>query len=194
MIVALYGTNNIGKSVQAEMLRARFESEGEKAEHVKFPLYDLSPTGPLINEYLRGGNPRAFTPREFQLLNIQNRLAFAPALREKSAAAHIVLEDYTGTGIAWGIAAGVEKDLLVSLNKDIPAPDIEILLDGERFGTGHEEGHAHEENGTMQRRVREILLSLARENGWRIVRANASKEDVHKEIWSVVESFLKKKI
>jgi len=186
MVIALYGINNIGKSTQAEMLLARLSKEGQ-SRHIKFPIYDLEPTGPLINEYLRKGNPYNLTPREAQLVYIQNRIEFAPTLTELRGKTHLILEDYAGTGIAWGIGAGVDKELLVRLNSTLPKPDVNILLDGERFIEAKEKGHVHEENDVLMAKVRKAHIMLGKEFGWQAVDANATKEEVHEEIWHIVE-------
>lgn len=40
----------------------RFEKEGFPAKHKKYPFYDLHPTGPMLNDYLREGNPHKLLP------------------------------------------------------------------------------------------------------------------------------------
>ncbi|KKT71891.1 MAG: hypothetical protein UW68_C0053G0005 [Candidatus Collierbacteria bacterium GW2011_GWB1_44_6] len=66
-------------------------------------------------------------------------------------------------------------------------PDIEILLDGERFCGGIEKGHRHEAAGQeIWERSRRIHQELARELGWEVVNANRSKEAVHQEIMSIL--------
>lgn len=187
MIVAIYGINRLGKTTQAELLVDWLTNyRGEQAEYIKFPAYALKPTGPLINNYLRElngvKNPHNFSPREFQMLNVQNRLDFWKQFRGKPETRHFVLEDYTGTGIAWGMGAGVGKDLLVSLNQNLTPPDFAFLLDGEPFLSGTEEGHTHEEDDELTKRVREAHLELAREFGWFVISANRPEERVHQDI------------
>jgi len=53
------------------------------AEYLKYAIYDLAPSGPLLNEYLRKGNPHDLSPREFQLLQVLNRTQYQPLLQEK---------------------------------------------------------------------------------------------------------------
>ncbi len=159
------------------------------ARHIKFPIYDLESTGSIINEYLRAGNPHNLTPREFQFLNIQNRMHFALTLDELNEKNdNLILEDYTGTGIAWGIGAGVDKDLLIKLNNSLGVVDVNILLDGERFIEAKETGHIHEENGILINKVRQAHLELAKEFGWSIVNTNDTKEVVHEKIWSAIQA------
>lgn len=191
MIIALYGINGVGKTTQAKELVRHFWNKDEWPMYMKFPLYNLEPTGPILNQYLREvdgrKNPHNLTPREFQLINIQNRLDAIPHLRSKSEKAPLVVEDYVGTGIAWGIGTGVDKDLLVTLNSTLLQPDVSILLDGEPFAGSQEVGHTHEENTVLMGKVRHIHLTLAQEFGWHVVYANQGVERVAAEIWNVVK-------
>ena len=117
-LIVLYGINNLGKTTQAEKLVQRLKDEGKNAHYLKYPLYDLEPTGPLINDYLRKGNPYDLTAREFQLLQVMNRTQYDAELRKRLADGQwIVAEDYVGTGIAWGIGGGVDRELLEHLNR-----------------------------------------------------------------------------
>lgn len=196
--IVLYGINNIGKTTQARLLINRIYSAAwniPTPASVKYARYDVSPSGPLINNYLRsiGGkkNPYGFLPREFQILQAFNRTQAEPSLLATLySGVSVIAEDYTGTGIAWGIGAGVSKDFLVEINHHLVKEDLAILLDGERFLSGKEENHSHEEDGELAQRVRKIHLDLAKEFGWHVVAANQSQERVHADIWRIVRPVL----
>jgi thymidylate kinase len=109
--IVIYGTNNLGKTTQAKLLVKNIKKSGQKAEYLKYPVYNLEPAGGLINAYLRKGNPYKFSPREAQLLHFIDRLKFDPILEKKlKKGINIVAEDYFGTAVAWGSGAGVDKD------------------------------------------------------------------------------------
>ncbi|MEK7464502.1 MAG: hypothetical protein AAB617_01860 [Patescibacteria group bacterium] len=190
--IVIYGINNLGKSTQAKLLVERIKKQASHtvaerevpAEYVKYPIYDLEPTGPMINAYLRKGNPDGLSPREFQMLHAQNRTHFEKFLLAKLDRYHVVAEDYLGTSIAWGAGAGVDRNLLKSLNSHLLSPDIAFLFDGTRFSDGIERGHAHESNDDLTERVRLVHLELAVEFGWHIIDANRPIEVIHGEIWS----------
>ena len=98
MFIAVLGINNIGKSTQVRRLTERIVAESLTARGIKYPIYDLAPTGPMLNGYLREGNPHNLTPREFQILQALNRQAFEPNLRQMLVANNVmVAEDYIGT-------------------------------------------------------------------------------------------------
>src|SRR5436190_17167412 len=107
--IAIYGVNNIGKSTQAKRLVRKLVAEGKKAVYLKYPVYDLEPSGVMINEYLRGGNPYDLSPREIQLVYALNRTQKEPDIEKwLSGGTTVVAEDYTGTGVAWGIGTGLD--------------------------------------------------------------------------------------
>jgi thymidylate kinase len=188
-LIALYGVNNLGKTSQVKLLAERLRVErGVDVCELKFALYDLKPTGPILNGYLREGNPHKLTATEFQLVQTMNRQQYDSALRGILAkGVWVVAEDYRGTGIAWGMGAGADKELLVKLNSTLCPEDLCILIDGDRFATGREEKHKHESNNDLWDRVRGIHLDLAREWGWTVVKnAGRSKEEIHEEVWQHV--------
>lgn len=191
--VTLLGVNNIGKSTQVRMLAERIEKEGYKVESRKYPDYHIAPTGPILNAYLREGNPLKLSPREFQIINALNRTQGDVMLRMLiSLGTSVVAEDYTGTGIAWGIGTGAEKDFLLHLNLHLLTEDVAILLDGDPFLEGEEERHAHENNRDLIEHVRNIHRDLAPELGWIPVNANRPREEVHEEIWRYVLPVIEK--
>jgi len=170
------------------MLADRINGEGKKSAAIKYPRYEVEPAGKLLNEYFRSGNPYKFSPRELQLLNYIDRLINQPVLYESlRRGINVVAEDYFGTSIAWGIAAGVDESLLKYLKKFILPEDAAILLDGERFKEAKEAGHKHEENEELIKRAREAHLQLAKEYGWIKIEANQSVDAVHEQIWKIVK-------
>ena len=190
-LIVLYGINNLGKTTQAKLLVERLRKEGHPAEYVKYPIYDLAPSGPRLNAYLRQGNPANLTPKEAQQLYIKNRTAYEPTLKAKLAVGtHIVAEDYTGTGIAWGIGAGVSAALLKEKNAHLLKEDLAFLFAGERFTIATEANHAHETNDALMAKVRQAHEQLGRERGWRAINANRSVDEIHEEIWSAIQQRL----
>lgn len=186
-LIALYGINNIGKSTQAGMLVDRFEKEGFSAVHKKYPFYNLHPTGPMLNAYLREGNPYKLTPREFQILQAFNRTHAEPIMREfLEKGINVIAEDYTGTGIAWGMGAGVDKNFLININTHLYKEDIAILLDGDQFESGREAKHKHENDRTLTSEVRHYHRVLANEFRWDLVNANQGYKTVHETIWNIL--------
>jgi len=184
--ITLYGINNIGKTTHAKWLVANLRSEGYSAEYIKYPHYDVEPTGPMINNILRS-EKQTISEEELQMWYTLNRFQFEPKLREMlEKYNYVVAEDYIGTGLAWGTAKGADLDWLKQLNKHLLKEDIAVLLDGERFLQAKEKIHVHESNDELMKRCREVHLELAEEYNWPIVQANHTKEEVQQSIWEII--------
>ena len=144
-LIVIYGINNLGKSTQAKMLVAALKEKGYAAEYLKYPLYQMEPFGPMINDYLRNNNPQNLSAREFQMVQLLNKLQFQEELKEKLDEGMIVIaEDYRGTSLAWGIGAGVDEQFLKKTNAVLLDEDLVFLFDGERFLRSVEKNHKHE--------------------------------------------------
>lgn len=186
-LIALYGVTNVGKTTQIKLFAERCEREHVLCHTLKYPLYDLAPTGPLITEAIKQSNPKNLTAAEIQALMAKNRFDFQPKLQELMKQCNIVFaEMYTDTGIAYGIGDGVNKAVLLAINEGLIIPRLSILLDGTRFLESVEKGHRFEEDINKTSYIRHIHLQLAHEKNWSIVTADQSKEKVHEEIWYIV--------
>jgi len=192
LFIVIYGINNLGKSTQAELLVAGLVKSGMRAEYLKYPIYDLTPTGPKINEILRSGNKQSISEEEFQELYTNNRRDFQPQLcRKINEGINIIAEDYIGTGLAWGATKGADLEKLVESNEGLVKPDVEILLDGERFLAGKEQRHQHEGNDELMELCRKRHLALADRFGWEVINANQEVEKVHRDILDVIKKKVK---
>ncbi|MDP3899991.1 MAG: dUTP diphosphatase [bacterium] len=190
--IVLYGINNLGKTVQAELLVDKLNEEGYKAEYLKYPIYDLVPSGMIINDYLRHSNYYKLSPREIQTFYTFNRTQFQHELEKKLVGGiTVIAEDYTGTGLAWGIGAGVDENFLKYLNSHLLTEDLAILLDGERFSAGIETNHKHERDSELTDQVREVHLRLALEKNWQVINANQTIEQVHEKIWQQTQKIIR---
>ena len=186
-LIVLYGINNLGKTTQAKLLVEKIKSVGKKAEYLKYHVYDLAPSGPMINEYLRQGNPYQLSARELQLVAAVNKYHYQPEVRARlDGGVNIVAEDYWATSVAWGKGAGVSRDFLIRLNQGIIKEDIAFLFDGKRFLDSREDGHYFEQNDELTEKVRKIHLQLGEQFGWIKINANDAIEKIHDKIWSVV--------
>lgn len=192
LFIVIYGVNNLGKSTQAKLLVEGFNAAGLNAEYLKYPVYYLTPTGPELNEILRNGKKQAISEEELQKIYTQNRLDFQPQLIKKISEGKVmVAEDYIGTGLAWGVSKGADLEKLILANKGLLKPDVEILLDGERFLEAKEHNHLHESNDALVDVCRDKHLELAARFGWAIIEANQSIEKVHEDILKAIEKKIK---
>ncbi len=189
--IVIYGVNNLGKTTQAKLLVNRMLSAGYQAEYLKYPVYEIEPSGAILNNYLREGNQMNLSAREAQIIYALNRTQFEYMLMQKlDDGINIIAEDYTGTGIAWGIGTGVNENFLKQINSHLLKEDVGLLLDGERYINSTEKNHKHEIKNELTANVRGIHLHLAREFGWYKINANQGIPQIHAKIWDVVKSQL----
>ncbi len=185
-LLVIYGPNNIGKSTQVKLLAKHLIDENKQFLSIKYPMYHLQPTGSIINDVLRHG--KEMDSYNFQKLYAQNRRDFQPVLKKVlNAGIYVVAEDYTGTGLAWGMTSGLSLTELMKVNKGLIEPDVTILLDGQRFSRAIEKGHRHEDAGIeVWRKNRQIHLDLAKKFGWQIVKVDGTPNQVHQKVWRIV--------
>jgi thymidylate kinase len=188
--ITFYGINNIGKSTHAQKLTDRLKAEGFDAVFVKFPVYDLEPTGPYLNNFLRQGK-QEIPEEELQMWFTLNRFQFQPQLKKWLEEGKIVVaEDYTGTGLAWGSLKGASLDWLVEINKHLLKEDLGILIEGQRAINAKEDGHIHETDDDLVEKCKTVLQDLAVKYDWQKVQLCEKKEDTAGKVWEVVEKFL----
>jgi len=191
MLITLYGINNIGKTTQALRLVERLKKAGHDAVYVKFPVYDIEPTGSFLNKFLRSGDAQEITEEELQMWFTLNRYQFEPKLKTWLEEGKIVIaEDYIGTGIAWGTVKGASTDWLESMNKHLAQEDLAIMIDGERFMEAAEDGHLHESNDAFMKRSRQVHLELAERYDWTVVPLQNGIDKMNDVLWEVIQLHL----
>jgi len=190
-LIVFYGINNLGKSTQAKLLVQRLKANGYQAEYLKYPIYDLEPSGAMLNDYLRNANPHNLHSREAQIIYAMNRTQYQSELIAKlKAGITIIAEDYKGTGIAWGLGAGVDEKFLKDINSHLVEEDLVFLFDGERFRQAIENNHKHENDEDLITKVRWAHLKLREEYGWWKINANLTIDEIHEQVWESVRELL----
>jgi thymidylate kinase len=195
-MIAVYGVNGIGKSTQVELLVKYLQAQGKKVHQLKYPVYELEPEGPFIYKYLRDPvfrEANQISTEELQLKYAKNRERHeATLLSHLENGEYVVAEDYTGTGISWGLTWGATLEYLEDINKNLHKADLSILMHGERFHTAIEKGHRNELADERIRICKNFHLLLGERYGWKTVRANQSREEVASSIQNIVDEFLSK--
>ncbi|MBU1992809.1 hypothetical protein KKG51_03890, partial [Patescibacteria group bacterium] len=183
--------NNIGKSTHAQMLTDRLNQEGHDAVFIKYPVYDLEPTGPYLNKVLRVDTEQKISEEELQMWFTLNRYQFEPQLKKYLDEGKIVVaEDYTGTGLAWGSLKGAYLPWLTEMNKYLLKEDLGILLEGARSLSAKEEDHIHEADDELVEKCKRVLDDLGNKYNWGRVEICEKREDTHEGVWKLVKEFL----
>lgn len=192
-LITLYGINNIGKSTHAHLLVKRLQDAGHEVVYVKYPIYDMDPTGSFLNRVLRHSDKsmQGISEEELQMWFTLNRHQFQPTLEEWLASGKIVVaEDYTGTGIGWGVTKGADRGWLETLNRHLMKEDFAMLLEGTRSMHSKEERHIHESNDELVDKAQAIFSDLATRYGWTRIQMEPMKEDSAEKIYTAVKNFL----
>jgi len=152
------------------------------------------PIGRLIREWaLRGGS---IDPHVDALLFAADRIEhyrreIEPKLRENFL---VVTERYVESSIAYQGAAGVSIEFVKYINSLVPRPDLTIILDVDpeiaiaritRRG-----GIEKFEHVSFLRRVREIYLRRAEEEGYPVVDASRPPDVVAREVANIIKTRL----
>ncbi len=167
MLIALEGLDQSGKETQARLLRDRIRAAGYKARVASFPDYG-TPIGEEIARALQG--ERDYGPEVMQLLYIANRYERRPDLdRWQAAGIALLCDRYVASSVAYGEAHGLDPAWLGELQRFLPQPDLNILLDIapatalSRKAVGRDR---YEDDLALQARVRDSYLRLAQQPGW----------------------------
>lgn len=192
IFITIYGINNIGKSTNAKLLVKKLKDAGRKAVYLKYPVYDLEPSGQFLNKILRGGGTQKISEDELQLWFILNRYQFESSLKKLLNDGNIVIaEDYVGTGIAWGVAKGLDQKWLEDANKYLLKENFAILLVGERHKQSKEKVHVHEQNDELSKKCANIFEMLANKFGWKKIIVQEKAEDTSKLLFDLCAEFIK---
>jgi len=191
-LITLYGINNIGKSTQAKLLVENLRANGHDAIHIKYPVYDLKPSGTFLNDVLRNSLGQSITEEELQMWFAVNRFQFQEQLQDWLNEGRIVVaEDYTGTGLAWGSAKGAKLPWLEEINRYLLKEDLAVFLKGKRNLHAKENNHIHEQNDELVEACQFIMENLAAKYGCVLLNVKPSIGETAKDIWEIVDNFLK---
>lgn len=188
MLIAFEGLDQSGKETQARMLRDRVRAAGHKARVVSFPDYGTA-IGEEIALALQG--ERDYGPEVMQLLYIANRYERRPDLdRWREAGIILLCDRYVSSSVAYGEAQGLDPAWLTELQRNLPPPDLTVLLDISpdtaltRKATGRDR---YETDHAMQTRVRESYLRQSADPGWIRVDGQQPVPDVAAAVAEAVE-------
>jgi len=193
LILTLEGIDKAGKATQARLLSERLQADGFRCRMISFPVY-TTPIGRELKLLLRGR--RSYPIQVKYLLMSANRWEMKAEL-ESTDFDLLVLNRYIYSNIAYGVASGLDRSWLESLDRGLPKPDLVILLDIspttslERKMRGRD---VNEQDLKYLERVRSVYLDLAKEYGWLVVNAERSVNVVQGEIYAVVEGKIRKRL
>lgn len=187
LFIVLYGPDGVGKSRQAGLLEERLQDQQVISRRVRYPVYDLAPTGIRLDEILHKRR-KMLAEEEMQRLFAQNRRDYEPTIKSwLDSGVTVVAENYKGTGVVWGTLRGIAVEKMEEINSGFLDPDVAILLDGPKREETSGYPYGNEEEWY---KARKIFLQMADRYGWVRVGGDAPILTVANRVWAVVRPVL----
>ncbi len=218
-LIVFEGTDGSGKSTQFKLLCDRLTKEGTAFQKLVFPQY-AEPSSALIRMYLAGefgSHPTDVNPYAASTFYAVDRYAaWKKVWGEGYRAGGLILSDRYTTSNAVHQAGKLSPqdqpaffDWLFDFEYHklgLPAPDAVIYLDmpteqsvkllRSRESATHTKGDIHEVDTAYLALCRETALRAAQHYGWKKVSCTDGTgavrpiQDIHEEIWSLLEGVL----
>jgi len=192
-LIAIDGIDQSGKRTQTQLLAEKIRALGYHVSIWNFPDYKTS-LGHQLRMYLV--RRKRFDLHVVHLLYAANKWERASAIaRDIDQGRVVLINRYTPSNLAYGIAHGLSREWLVSLEKALPKPDLVFILNvspKSSFKRKRELRDLHEENLSYLRKVRRIYLQLAKRYHWKVVGGEHDPRAVSLELWSHVLPILRK--
>jgi len=191
-LIAIEGIDQAGKWTQANFLASKLKKSGNPGSVWDFPDY-TTPLGKQLKAYLRGN--LHLNPHTIHLLYAANKWEVADRLTSKIEGGEMVIVNrYTPSNLAYGIAHGLSSDWLSALEEGLPKPDLVVVLDVSprtsclRKRRGRD---VHESDLTYLNKVRRAYVALAKRYGWTVVDAEGDAQKVRESVWARVTAAIR---
>jgi len=193
ILIVFEGMDQSGKGTQSRLFVNRLKDIGYKADYMHFHDTE-TPLGKEIQLFLEG--KRSYNSTVRQLLYTANRYERAEyiesILKEKD---FLVIDRYIPSGLAYGMANGLDLDWMVSLESKLPQPDIVVLIDISTETSNsrkqEERRDVYERDYSYLERVKKSYLHLADKFKYIVINGERERKSVHEEIWEKVWARIK---
>jgi dTMP kinase len=192
-MVAIEGIDAAGKSTQSLLLSDWLRRKKKiKTIMMSFPDYD-TPIGKEIKSFLSG---RRTYPTELQhMLFAANRWEKSEEIESHLRAGNmIIVNRYTESNLAYGEANGLDTGWLANMEKGLPEANLVIILDASPNSLSsrrpRSDKDAYEKKPSLQNKARNAYRELASKNGWKLIDANGSVQDVESSVLTSVKEAL----
>lgn len=190
-LIAIEGIDQSGKRTQTRLLANKLRARGISCSILNFPDY-TTPIGRQIRRYLAGGNNLDL--HAAHLLYAANKWERAAEIeRDINLGRILIVNRYTPSNIAYGVAHGLPLKWLISLENGLPRADAVIILDVSpktSFSRKEQRRDVHEGNRTYLNKVRSVYRSLARQHHWKVLDGQRDPHIVQSEVWKLIAPLL----
>jgi len=190
LLIGIEGIDAAGKRTQSSLLRSWFVKKGRHTRALSFPDYS-TPLGLEIKKFLSG--ERRYSSQVRHILFAANRWEKRETIENYLSRGNAVIVDrYTESNLAYGVANGLPLEWLISLEKGMPKAGLVIVLDApaRRLSKRRHRKDKYEGDETLQRRARKTYLQLAKKFGWVVIDGGGGAKSVHKSVVKAVAGYL----
>jgi len=201
-LIALEGTDAVGKFTQANLLTDKLAAAGKKVLYLDFPTYDKTPYGQIVKDYLEGkhGKKEETSAYVASMLFATDRMQFRDRIiNALKVGTYLVCDRYKASN-AYQIAKEPEAkwreffDWLQRLESPLPDADATVWLDvpPETFNSRRKKDH-YETDVHYQNRTRKVyqwmsdFLPIIKIEGLKKDGTHKPKDEVANEIWKELQ-------
>jgi dTMP kinase len=192
-LIVVDGIDQSGKRTQTQMLVRKIRAFGYHISTWNFPDY-ATPLGHQLKTYLTGR--KRFDFHAVHLLYAANKWERAASIaREINLGRVVIINRYTPSNLAYGIAHGLSLNWLESLERELPRANLVFILDVSpkaSFRRKRRLRDVHEDDLSYLSKVRTIYLRLARKYRWKVIDAERDPRAVNLELWRDILPILRK--
>lgn len=199
-IIAIEGLDKAGKHTQAKSLVRELTNKGYKVAQSEFHRYE-TPTGRLIMDWLTCQWDAS--QKTIELIMCADKQAQQDWFQEldKNNYDFLILDRYTLSQVAYGIANGIDGRWILDLQKYMRKPDIDIIIDipaemsmSRKGKHNNGDNDKYESDLEMLKRVRHNYLNISTHYSApvkRIVDGTKQISDIGTSIYKVIEEEFK---
>ncbi len=190
-LVGIEGIDAAGKRTQTNLLAEWLRARGLTVATISFPDYSTN-IGKEIHDFLHG--KKTYPAEVRHMMFAANRWedkGKVEALMAKSDVS--IVNRYTESNLAYGIANGLNLDWLSNLEVGLPKTDAVLVLDAPPSVLYHRRASAkdkYEENAKIQENAREAYKELALRFGWKLIDASGNVQNTHRSVTAAVSGLV----
>jgi len=188
VLIVFEGIDQSGKGTQSKLFVNKLRSQGYKVEYIHF--HDTTTSlGKEIQMFLEG--KRHYSSEVRQLLFTANRYERAELIEKQlDEVDFLVIDRYIPSGLAYGLANGLDLDWMIGLESKLPQPDIVVLIDISTKTSSYRKKEykrdVYEKNLDYLDKVKNAYYHLANKFNYIIVDGEREIEVVHEDVWRKV--------
>jgi len=194
-LIAIEGIDQSGKRTQALLLAKALRAQDQSTIVVSFPDYSTR-LGRQLEAYLSGKSRLDY--HAVHLLYAANKWEKANEIhRQIRHGRFVIVNRYTPSNLAYGVAHGLDMKWLYHLEEDLPRADIVFVLDVSprtSFSRKKSLRDVHESDIEYLEKVRGAYQRLAKRYRWKVVNADQKVDVVHSLLWKQTARLLDQKI